>query len=216
MDNNPFRSRNEFGVPHQQSNPSVGPPVGQQNPLTDTWSPSFNTNQPWSPQPTTTYQQGYQSSGLSFQQQPQQPQQQQQQVHSPGYNTSLSQYQPYQSTFQQQAMQHQIQPIQQQPIQQQPIQNQMQHQMQGFTQQYPPQPQTFYGQQSFSTYQDPMNPYIPPNFGQTTQSQPRHPPVDASALLKAGTVRKVQCPVCQVTLEGDDPAINHHVNEHYN
>ncbi|KAL0078296.1 hypothetical protein F4703DRAFT_1879673 [Phycomyces blakesleeanus] len=109
----------------------------------------------------------------------------------------------------------------------QPQQQHQQQPMQGFSQQYSQpqqqqqQPQqSFYGQQSFSAFQDPMNPYIPPNFGQSTQqslqNQPRHPPVDASALLKAGAVRKVQCPVCQKTLEGDDPAINHHVNEHYN
>lgn len=69
--------------------------------------------------------------------------------------------------------------------------------------------------------------YIPPNFGQsntpTTNNnnnmyqpqQPRHAPVDASTLLKGTQVRRVECPVCQKMIEGDDMAVNHHVNEHY-
>ncbi|KAI8369310.1 uncharacterized protein BYT42DRAFT_583870 [Radiomyces spectabilis] len=78
----------------------------------------------------------------------------------------------------------------------------------------------FYGQPG-SVQHDPSNFYIPPNFGQSSnppsmQSQrPKHPPVDASSLLKSGKVRRVDCPVCGKTIEGDDPAINHHVNEHY-
>ncbi|KAG0748239.1 hypothetical protein G6F57_005503 [Rhizopus arrhizus] len=65
---------------------------------------------------------------------------------------------------------------------------------------------------------NPSNMYIPSNFGMSTTPsyQPKHPPVDASALLKGTQVRRVECPVCQKMLEGDDMAINHHVNEHYN
>ncbi|KAI7869611.1 uncharacterized protein EV154DRAFT_571134 [Mucor mucedo] len=70
--------------------------------------------------------------------------------------------------------------------------------------------------------------YIPANFGQTTTTtnptnnnsmfQPQHPkhaPVDATTLLKGTQVRRVECPVCQKMIEGDDMAVNHHVNEHY-
>lgn len=67
---------------------------------------------------------------------------------------------------------------------------------------------------------DPSNFYIPPNFGVSNtntyqQQQPRHAPVDASTLLKGTEIRRVECPVCKKMLEGDDMAINHHVNEHY-
>lgn len=69
--------------------------------------------------------------------------------------------------------------------------------------------------------------YIPANFGQSTtttptsfqaqaQQQPKHAPVDASTLLKGTQVKRVECPVCQKMIEGDDMAVNHHVNEHYN
>lgn len=64
--------------------------------------------------------------------------------------------------------------------------------------------------------------YIPANFGQTTTNnsmfqpqQPKHAPVDATTLLKGTQVRRVECPVCQKMIEGDDMAVNHHVNEHY-
>lgn len=67
---------------------------------------------------------------------------------------------------------------------------------------------------------NPSTVYIPPDFGLSSQPQQqqqttrKHPPVDASTLLKSGRVRKVECPVCHKTIEGDDPAINYHVNEH--
>lgn len=68
--------------------------------------------------------------------------------------------------------------------------------------------------------------YIPDSFGQSnnnmapnnnnmTNTQPKHAPVDATALLKGTQVRRVECPVCQKMIEGDDMAVNHHVNEHY-
>ncbi|CEP14308.1 hypothetical protein [Parasitella parasitica] len=78
--------------------------------------------------------------------------------------------------------------------------------------------------QHLQQHNDPSNFYIPPNFGMTTtsnnngnmfSSQPRHAPVDVRSLLKGTQVRSVQCPVCQKTIEGDDMAVNHHVNEHY-
>ncbi|CEI89826.1 hypothetical protein RMCBS344292_04171 [Rhizopus microsporus] len=92
---------------------------------------------------------------------------------------------------------------------------QQQHQQQ--QQQMP-----YYQQYNTNTHQSSMsNMHIPPNFGLSTTTtnqtyQPRHPPVDASTLLKGTQIRRVECPVCQKMLEGDDMAINHHVNEHYN
>ncbi|KAI7905981.1 uncharacterized protein BX663DRAFT_498368 [Cokeromyces recurvatus] len=80
---------------------------------------------------------------------------------------------------------------------------------------------------NYSSYQQQQqqpnnNFYIPSNFGTTSNNnnnmfqQPlRHPPVDVSSLLKGTEIRRVECPVCQKMLEGDDMAINHHVNEHY-
>ncbi|KAG2192347.1 hypothetical protein INT46_008466 [Mucor plumbeus] len=86
-------------------------------------------------------------------------------------------------------------------------------------------------QQPYQQQQNnPSNFYIPPNFGMSTttpsnnisnsnnnmfQQQSRHAPVDASSLLKGTQVRRVECPVCQKMIEGDDMAVNHHVNEHY-
>ncbi|CAO0794172.1 unnamed protein product [Mucor circinelloides] len=82
-------------------------------------------------------------------------------------------------------------------------------------------------QQQQQQQHDPSNFYIPPNFGMSTTTtaannntmfqpqQPRHAPVDASSLLKGTQVRRVECPVCQKMIEGDDMAVNHHVNEHY-
>ncbi|KAI9268519.1 hypothetical protein EDC94DRAFT_656943 [Helicostylum pulchrum] len=72
--------------------------------------------------------------------------------------------------------------------------------------------------------------YIPDSFGQSNNNmpppnnnsnmnmnntQPKHAPVDATVLLKGTQVRRVECPVCQKMIEGDDMAVNHHVNEHY-
>jgi hypothetical protein len=87
----------------------------------------------------------------------------------------------------------------------------------GGIQTQPQQQQSPYGSNNF---------YIPANFGQSTTpsntntnmfqpQQPRHAPVDASSLLKGTQVKRVECPVCQKTIEGDDMAVNHHVNEHY-
>lgn len=109
-----------------------------------------------------------------------------------------------------------------QPQQQQPFQQPRQMTMSM------PQSNSFYGgmqqQQQRPLPQQPYDPsnfYIPPDFGisrSNTQTSsmitPRHPPVDASTLLKSGKVRKVECPVCHKMIEGDDPAINHHVNDH--
>ncbi|KAI8077269.1 uncharacterized protein B0P05DRAFT_587741 [Gilbertella persicaria] len=77
----------------------------------------------------------------------------------------------------------------------------------------PPTPQ----QQQQQQQQLQSNFYIPPNFGVSNSNtyQPRHPPVDATSLLKGTQIRRVECPVCQKMLEGDDMAINHHVNQHY-
>ncbi|CEJ01456.1 hypothetical protein RMCBS344292_15483 [Rhizopus microsporus] len=89
-------------------------------------------------------------------------------------------------------------------------------------QQQQQQPQMpYYQQYNTNSQQSSMsNMHIPPNFGLSTTTnqtyQPRHPPVDASTLLKGTQIRRVECPVCQKMLEGDDMAINHHVNEHYN
>ncbi|ORX56748.1 hypothetical protein DM01DRAFT_1382195 [Hesseltinella vesiculosa] len=47
------------------------------------------------------------------------------------------------------------------------------------------------------------------------QPQIRHPPVDAASLLKSSEVKKIECPVCHKTIEGDAAAINFHVNDHY-
>ncbi|KAI8079981.1 uncharacterized protein BX664DRAFT_317870 [Halteromyces radiatus] len=68
-------------------------------------------------------------------------------------------------------------------------------------------------QQTQQTYQN----YQQPQPLQQQQHQPiyRHAPVDAASLLKSREVRRVECPVCHKTIEGDDPAINYHVNEHY-
>lgn len=86
-------------------------------------------------------------------------------------------------------------------------------------------PMPYYPQQYGNTPlsgTDPSNLYIPPNFGMSTTAtttpsyQPKHAPVDASTLLKGTQIRRIACPVCQKMLEGDDMAINHHVNEHYN
>ncbi|KAI9271995.1 hypothetical protein BY458DRAFT_509176 [Sporodiniella umbellata] len=97
----------------------------------------------------------------------------------------------------------------------------------GYLQQQQPQqmPMPYYPQygntQTFGS--DPYNIYIPPNFGGSNVSannpsmyQSKHAPVDASTLLKGTQIRRLACPVCQKMLEGDDMAINHHVNEHYN
>lgn len=83
-------------------------------------------------------------------------------------------------------------------------------------------------QQQQSQYQppqqqyNPSNFYIPPDFGASSNNnsmfqpqQPKHAPVDASTLLKGTEVRRIECPVCQKMIEGDDMAVNHHVNEHY-
>ncbi|KAL9549636.1 hypothetical protein PS6_005977 [Mucor atramentarius] len=79
-----------------------------------------------------------------------------------------------------------------------------------------------YQQQQQQQQHDPSNFYIPPNFGMSTTTttannntmfqpqQPRHAPVDASSLLKGTQVRRVECPVCQKMIEGDDMAVNHH------
>ncbi|SAM09767.1 hypothetical protein [Absidia glauca] len=107
-------------------------------------------------------------------------------------STQLTQ-QPYQQV-------HQIQ--QQQPFQQ--VQ-QMQHQ-QPFQQAHQMQHQQPYQHVQQMPYQH----------SQEIQTQKyRHAPVDASSLLQSRVVRRVECPVCHKSLEGDDPAINHHVNEHY-
>ncbi|CEG84864.1 hypothetical protein RMATCC62417_18615 [Rhizopus microsporus] len=82
----------------------------------------------------------------------------------------------------------------------------------------------YYQQYNTNAQQSSMsNMHIPPNFGLSTTTtttsqtyQPRYPPIDASTLLKGTQIRRVECPVCQKMLEGDDMAINHHVNEHYN
>ncbi|KAI8991709.1 hypothetical protein BDF20DRAFT_845928 [Mycotypha africana] len=84
-------------------------------------------------------------------------------------------------------------------------------------------------QQPSSSYQQPNQPFhFMPHLGMTNnaqngmlqpqqqQQQPRHAPVDASTLLKGNQIRKVECPVCNKMLEGDDIAINYHVNQHYN
>ncbi|KAG0165990.1 hypothetical protein DFQ28_007949 [Apophysomyces sp. BC1034] len=141
-------------------------------------------------------QQQYQNHQPLQQQQLQLLQQQQQQLQQ--------QQQPYAQTTQA----YYQQPMTSYPYQQQPQQQQQLQQLQ--------QP-SYYTTQPIQPMQqqDPSNFYIPPNFGQSVPPQPKHPPVDASTLLKSGSVRKVACPVCHKTIEGDDPAINHHVNEHY-
>lgn len=77
-----------------------------------------------------------------------------------------------------------------------------------------------YPQQQQQQQQSSSNVYIPPNFGMSNYtspppSQPRHPPIDASSLLKGTQIRRVECPTCQKMIEGDDMAINHHVNQHF-
>jgi hypothetical protein len=95
-------------------------------------------------------------------------------------------------------------------------------QQQQFTSMPAPYGQQGYGQQGYGqnqyVQQDNSNFYIPPNFGTNTtttvQQGPRHPPVDASSLLKGTQVRRVECPICNKMIEGDDMAVNHHVNQH--
>ncbi|KAI8580717.1 hypothetical protein K450DRAFT_235619 [Umbelopsis ramanniana AG] len=50
------------------------------------------------------------------------------------------------------------------------------------------------------------------NTPSTTSSQPQR--VQRSQQASDGKVRKVTCPVCKQEVEGDEPAINHHVNNH--
>ncbi|KAI8883104.1 hypothetical protein K501DRAFT_285506 [Backusella circina FSU 941] len=93
-------------------------------------------------------------------------------------------------------------------------------QQQQFTSMPTPYAQQGYGQNQYMQQQDNSNFYIPPNFGMNTttttvqQQGPKHPPVDASSLLKGTQVRRVECPICNKMIEGDDMAVNHHVNQH--
>jgi hypothetical protein len=50
------------------------------------------------------------------------------------------------------------------------------------------------------------------NTSSNTSSQPQR--VQRLQPLSDGKVRKVTCPVCKQEVEGDEPAINHHVNNH--
>ncbi|KAI8372633.1 hypothetical protein EDC96DRAFT_606114 [Choanephora cucurbitarum] len=94
------------------------------------------------------------------------------------------------------------------------------------TNSFPATTNSMYMQQQYPSFQQQQqqqsssNFYIPPNFGMSNYtspppSQPRHPPVDASSLLKGTQIRRVECPTCQKMIEGDDMAINHHVNQHF-
>ncbi|KAI9284429.1 hypothetical protein BC943DRAFT_325631 [Umbelopsis sp. AD052] len=68
--------------------------------------------------------------------------------------------------------------------------------------------------------QQPANPdnFLIPDLGvfsntsSNTSSQPQR--VQRLPQLGDGKVRKVTCPVCKQEIEGDEPAINHHVNNH--
>lgn len=125
-------------------------------------------------------------------------------------------YQPYQASSSMPTPNMSFQPSTYQPPQQSPYQTQPST----FQQQpiYGMNPQQQYG---MGMNQPTNNFFIPDNFGQSTPqqqhvvSQPKHAPVDATTLLKGTQVRRVECPVCQKMIEGDDMAVNHHVNEHY-
>ncbi|KAI8071569.1 hypothetical protein BC940DRAFT_293176 [Gongronella butleri] len=173
---------------------------------------------------------GYQA---PFQQQQGQQQQQQlpQQMPQP-YNLSSQALQAFDPMYQQQQQQPQAQQQHgyspyQQPQQQQPLNN-------AYVQPQSPygfSPQVGYLQQQSQPYPA-LNTNLPPSVGgyspmhtqqpfsmpqpqQPAQPQYRHPPIDASSLLKSTEVRKVDCPVCHKTIEGDAAAINFHVNDHY-
>ncbi|KAI9317721.1 hypothetical protein BX666DRAFT_1877578 [Dichotomocladium elegans] len=103
--------------------------------------------------------------------------------------------------------------------------NQQQQPINGLSGYYPQQ-QSFQQQQQLPQPYDPSTAFIPSNFGMSSNttagqatyqspSQPRRPTVDANAYLKKDVkVRREECPICHKIIEGDGPAINHHVNEH--
>jgi hypothetical protein len=229
MDNNPFRS---------QQTPQTGNNSGYMTPSQQ--QPYYNNNLGYS-QP----QNGYQPPQPEQQQQPWQYQQQQQNTSmnpQPNtysalppstYNTttaSPSQYSPY-STHNSSLMSSTHSGMNnfgntyppfgvQQNTSALPASNNdsmYNRNLMGYQQpqyQQPPQQQQQYNPSN--------NFYIPPDFGVSTTGnnmfqpqQPKHAPVDASTLLKGTQVRRVECPVCQKMIEGDDMAVNHHVNEHY-
>ncbi|KAI7875037.1 hypothetical protein K492DRAFT_173854 [Lichtheimia hyalospora FSU 10163] len=227
MDNNPFRSQNAnmyTGMPSgqgqfPQSNtmPSTSN-FGNSNLLVDTTLPGSTQQQQQQP-----LQQPYYS--------PQQQQPPQQSFYQP-----MNNQQPQQFNYSQPATTTTTYPFMQQ--QQQQPSFQQQQQPSSF---YNPTQSFGYGGGSFNNgvtsfpqYQqqqqpqayDPSNVFIPQNFGVSTNNpgaqqfqqqpnMPQRPTVDASAYLKkSGKVRKEECPICHKMIEGDDPAINHHVNEH--
>ncbi|KAF7728559.1 hypothetical protein EC973_005963 [Apophysomyces ossiformis] len=227
MDHNPFRAQEFHGHSQQNTQPmyqqaNYTSPTGYGNNDSNTgyggfgFQPSQQQQQPQQQpyaQPTQVmYQQPMTNMPYQQSQQPQQQplfHQQQQQSFPP----QQQQFQPQQQQFQPQQQQFQPQQQQFQPQQQFP-------QLQSLQQPLQPSPQpSFYTSQpmqpNLHQQYDPNNFYIPATFGQTVSHQAKHPPVDARTWLKSGSVRKVDCPVCHKTIEGDDPAINHHVNEHY-
>ncbi|KAI9496830.1 hypothetical protein BDB00DRAFT_807444 [Zychaea mexicana] len=221
MDNNPFRSQNTNMYSSPTSGQSQYP---QTNAMPQSTMGGFNPTYTTQPQQQPYQQQpSYSTPGFSN---PSYPQQQQPnsnlQSSFPQQQSSFygQQQQPSLQLYPQQQQQQQ-QPYQQQSFQQQPYQQQQQQQ----PFQQPAQP--FYWQapqqQQPQSY-DPSNTFIPPDFGlssthqpqqqQQFPRQPQHAPVDASAYLKGNSVRKMECPVCHKTIEGDNMALNHHVNEH--
>ncbi|KAJ8656339.1 hypothetical protein O0I10_007904 [Lichtheimia ornata] len=234
MDNNPFRSQNAnmyTGMPSgqgqfPQSNPMPSTSnFGNSNLLVDTSLPGSTQQH----QPLQQQQQPYYS--------PQQQQHPQQSFYQPMNNQQFGysqapQQQPTSTTtttfpFMQQQQQ---QPSFQQPQQTSSFYNPTQSFGYGgsFNNGVTSFPQ--YQQQQQPQAYDPSNVFIPQNFGVSStgnnnnpgaqqfhqqQSMPQRPTVDASAYLKkSGKVRKEECPICHKMIEGDDPAINHHVNEH--
>lgn len=220
MDNNPFRSQNAnmyTGMPSgqgqfPQSNPMPSTSnFGNSNLLVDTSLPGSTQQQQQQP-----LQQPYYS--------PQQQQHPQQSFYQPMSNQQFG--------YSQAPQQHTTTPTTTYPF--------MQQQQQQPSSFFNPTQSFGYGGSfqngvtSFPQYQqqpqpyDPSNVFIPQNFGmssgnnnpgaqqfQQQPTMPQRPTVDASTYLKkSGKVRKEECPICHKMIEGDDPAINHHVNEH--
>lgn len=234
MDNNPFRTNNGHQVQQtnsyandgrynalppqsQQSGPSVGnPTVSTFDPLLHGQSYHQMSQQPQSgqflaqqystAQPTSTnYVQQAISSPMSTGTNPS--------FH--GYNFAGNTYSPH--SYTQADFGPGFLPSAQLPQQSYQQVHQIQQQ-QPYQQVYQIQQQQPYQQAHQMQQQQPYQHVQPMPYQQTQQIKTpkyRHDPVDASSLLQSRVVRCVECPVCHKSIEGDDPAINHHVNEHY-
>ncbi|KAI7852029.1 hypothetical protein BDC45DRAFT_194757 [Circinella umbellata] len=218
MDNNPFRSQNTNMYSSPMSGQSQYPQTNAmpQQTTTHGFNPSSYSSPLQQPQHTAYNTSGY--SNTPYQQQQQQPNNNYQTAYPQQQSMYGQQQQPsFQTSYPQQQQSFQQPSYPQQQSSYQPFQQQQQQPMYWQTPQQQAQPY------------NPSTAFIPSDFGLSTNNnnnanqfqqqpqqsrQPQHAPVDANAYLKGNQVRKMECPVCHKTIEGDNMALNHHVNEH--